>query len=322
MGFPSARTVRISRETDSRRRATRSLNRARTGSTLSESNRAKASSPIDVADVVAEQALGRCADEDEPAVGADHSHHVELLLAQGVEPWLRRGLDPLAGQARSADWSRRAGPGTGPSVAGPPTARAPRTRRRRPAGGSRTWSCRRLRARSASHRGWKTCHCSGARRISPSNRVAISWVSRATSCRRDPCRVVSSGGSHDGTVVGARAAVDGPGHQAGADCAGPGWPGPAGMVVVSPKNSTSIPLPARSRSLNSPTRPPRRSVDMTDRPRLVQGDDGQSHGRPLLHEELEQLGRLDPLGHRGHRHALAWPETPRRTPSSRRAAAP
>ncbi len=45
IGFPSARTVRISRETDRRRRATRSLNRARTGSTLSESNNPKASTP-------------------------------------------------------------------------------------------------------------------------------------------------------------------------------------------------------------------------------------------------------------------------------------
>ena len=45
IGFPSARTVRISRETDSRRRATRSLKRARTGSTLKESNSPNASSP-------------------------------------------------------------------------------------------------------------------------------------------------------------------------------------------------------------------------------------------------------------------------------------
>ena len=42
--------------------------------------------------------------------------------------------------------------------------------------------------------------------------------------------------------------------------------GPAGMVVVSPKNSTSMPLPARSRSLSRPTRPPRRRVDITALP--------------------------------------------------------
>ena len=47
--------------------------------------------------------------------------------------------------------------------------------------------------RSASHRGWKTCHWSGARRISPSRRVAISCVRRATSARSDFDRVVSSG---------------------------------------------------------------------------------------------------------------------------------
>ena len=95
--FPSARTVRISRETDSRRRATRSLNRARTGSTLERVEQPEGVEPDDVADVVAEQPLGRGADEDEPAVGADHRHHVELLLAEGVEPGLRRpGRRPVA----------------------------------------------------------------------------------------------------------------------------------------------------------------------------------------------------------------------------------
>ena len=42
--------------------------------------------------------------------------------------------------------------------------------------------------------------------------------------------------------------------------------GPAGMVVVSPKNSTSMPLPTMSRSLSSPPSPPLRRVPMIELP--------------------------------------------------------
>ena len=87
--------------------------------------------PDDVADVVAEQALGRCADEDEAAGGADHRHHVEVLLAEGVEPRLARRPRPVAGRRDRAPDATGTVAGTGPTGSGPPTARGPRTRRRR-----------------------------------------------------------------------------------------------------------------------------------------------------------------------------------------------
>ena len=49
--------------------------------------------------------------------------------------------------------------------------------------------------RSTIHSGWNTCHCSGARRIISSIRWAISCVSRSTSSRSVPQRLVSIGGS-------------------------------------------------------------------------------------------------------------------------------
>ena len=42
--------------------------------------------------------------------------------------------------------------------------------------------------------------------------------------------------------------------------------------------------------------------------RSIERHDGQAHGRPLVHEEVEELGRLDPLGDRRHRHVLGGQE--------------
>ena len=145
-----------------------------------------------VADVIAQQPFRRRAHEDEAALRADHGDHVEFVLVEIVEPGLvHRSRAFRRGEVRHR--SRRHLAAGGRPVqhhGGPEVLELGRTGDRPtlgPAHGAPT-------GRSAVHSGWNTCHCSGARRISPSKRVAISWVSRATSDRSDPCRVVSRGG--------------------------------------------------------------------------------------------------------------------------------
>ena len=69
-------------------------------------------------------------------------------------------------------------------AAGPADADAPEAAR------SRT-----VTIRSDGQLGWRRCHCSGARRIRSSRAWARSWVTRWTSSRSRPCRVVSRAGS-------------------------------------------------------------------------------------------------------------------------------
>ena len=48
----------------------------------------------------------------------------------------------------------------------------------------------------------------------------------------------------------------------------------------------------------------------------VERDDGEPHGRPLLDEVVEELGRLDPLGDGGHRQVLGGEEGPAVLPAA------
>ncbi len=183
-----------------------------------------------VAHVVAEQPLGRCTHEHEAPVRGHHGHHVglvdrhrtevraagegEIRVVLRLEPVPRfpvqaeDGVDhvvvddsnvpvPVRSVAigrQFGDRTRLHGRRRGPRVvAGVGIAPALPARAARAVGPAHAATS--TGGRSASHRGWKTCHCSGARRIRPSRRVAISWVRRTTSARSEPDRVVSSGGS-------------------------------------------------------------------------------------------------------------------------------
>ena len=139
----------------------------------------------DVADVVAEEALGRCTDEDEPTVRRRSPPPRRSPAPRWSGTEVRPvGRDPF-GPMRSGT-GRRGDPRPAVSVGRGPT-RTPEGLELGVAGeGAALVLGHETAARSASHRGWNTCHWSGACRISPSNRVAIPWVSRATSWRRDP----------------------------------------------------------------------------------------------------------------------------------------
>ena len=110
--------------------------------------------------------------------------------------------------------------------------------------------------------------------MSSSNRWASSWVTRATSSRRRPSRCTDIGGP-----ICAKWPPPGPEVHAGRDSGAPvrsaSVAGPPGIVVRSPKNSTSTPSPARSRSLSRHTtrlalqraqRPPARPRGRAARP--------------------------------------------------------
>ena len=126
-------------------------------------------------------------------------------------------------------------------------------------------------SRSLGQFGCITCHCSGAMRTSSSKRRARSWVTRRTSSRRRPRRSTVSGAQirtkcrpcgRKYTAVGMSVA---PVRSASVA-------GPAGRVVVSPKNSTSMPSPAMSRSESRHTTRFSRSTRIT--PAAADGPSG------------------------------------------------
>ncbi len=180
--------------------------------------------------------------EGSGAIGA-----TEPLAAVGIE--LPSGVTQPSGGGPSegastrpgAPWPAGSGRGRAPAPGRRPAPRCCRGRRCRCAPLSPPRS-----TRSLGQLGCMRCHCDGAMRMSCSMAVARSWVTRATSSRRRPWRVVSSGGramplwrpSSRYTVETTSGAPDRSARVAG----------PPGSVVRSPKKSTSMPPPPTSRS--------------------------------------------------------------------------
>ena len=89
--------------------------------------------------------------------------------------------------------------------------------------------------------------------------------------------------------------------------------GPAGMVVRSPKNSTSMPLPPMSRSHSNPTSFPARRVRSEHATGVgAERHDGETHGLALGDEPVVHGGRLERFGHA--RHGIALQRQPRPAP--------
>ena len=109
---------------------------------------------------------------------------------------------------------------------------------------------------------------------------------------------------HDGPVIPTGSAVYRTGHQTGSGPKGEGGRAGGhggGLAEELDLDPVAGHVPVREQPHQLPL--PERGHDGASR-RGVQRQDGQTHGGALLHEELEQLGRLDPLGHRSHRKVL------------------
>ena len=150
------------------------------------------------------------------------------------------------------------------------------------------------------------CHCSGAARISSSKRYASSWVTRATSSRSRPsARPARAAARRRGARPG-RPEVHRGRAAAARRCAAPAWPAPPAAWCCSPKNSTSMPSPARSRSRQQAHDPvvAQRAAAPRRRPPGPSGTTSMPRRAPGVGEPLEQLGRLDRLDHDRGRVAL------------------
>ena len=120
IGVPSARRVRSSRR-DRQPAAGHQVVEERAHRLDARASRTARRRPCPIAslDVVPEQPLGRRAHEDEPPLGADHGHHVELVAR--AEPGCRKRGSRSAGAGRrcvdpcgSPCRARSAGTGTRP----------------------------------------------------------------------------------------------------------------------------------------------------------------------------------------------------------------
>ena len=171
------------------------------------------------------------------------------------------GLSDVRRQAPEVELGNRSeGTGEAVAVGSPPSGvpERPLRRDRRVRSAQLTPPPRRPAGRRATAAGRRATARGHAGSVPPAG-----WRSPGSAWSRRPAangpRVVSSGGSTIGPVLSSRSAVDRPVHRV-APVRRARVAGPAGMVVRSPKNSTSMPVPSMSRSHRSPTSPPARRV--------------------------------------------------------------